>query len=77
MGLDIRDPNDVFSYGMAIADFGICQVEAVNGFGLCTRGFLWQAHAIWASVDGIGISTSWSLEVSAAFGEVPPQLTWP
>lgn len=97
MSIDVRDPNSTFSYGMALEDFGLCQVEAINGFGLVTRGFLWQAYGIWANVENtIGISTSWTvyasgssnswavenssvvttwtLDVSALFGELPPQI---
>ena len=56
------DPNDVFSYGQGNLTYGLVVGSAVNGFGLVTRGFLWQAHDIWLNLNNVaGVSTSWSL----------------
>lgn len=71
---NVLDQNNVFPYGEPLIDFGLVNISAVDGYGLVTRGFLWQGDAIWgpymyASLTpttwityslGITIATTWT-----------------
>lgn len=60
MNVNVQDPFNFFGYGNPIETFGLVNFSAINAFGLVTRGFIWQAYAIWG--DAIGpISTTWTL----------------
>lgn len=55
------DPYRYGTYGMALLDQGICQIDAINGVGLLTRGFIWQGPAVWFDPQSMyGVSTNWS-----------------
>ena len=51
------NPANACPYGMAQLDGGMCQISQINGYGLLTLGFIWQAPEIWfhpQAMDGIG-----------------------
>lgn len=57
----VRDQNDVSVYGEALLTDGLVVRHGINGYGLLTRGFLWQLYDIFIDVDRANqISTSWS-----------------
>lgn len=59
--MSVRDQNDVTLYGESIVSNGLVVRQAINGFGLLTRGFLWQLYDIFIDVDrAANLSTSWS-----------------
>jgi hypothetical protein len=57
----IADKNFVFPYGEAILSNGLEVRDAVNGYGLVSRGFLWQLYDIWLDITASApLVTSWS-----------------
>ncbi len=51
----------VFPYGESLETFGLQNRGVVNGFGLVTRGFLWQIYDIWFDKDYyMNLSTTWT-----------------
>jgi hypothetical protein len=59
--MSVRDQNDVSVYGEALLTNGLVVRHGINGYGLLTRGFLWQLYDIFIDVDRAqGLSTSWS-----------------
>lgn len=68
------DENNVFPYAMAAVDRGLCVQDGVNGFGLVTSGFLWQAYDIWIKIEKAApITTTWTPSQFGVFGELPPR----
>lgn len=61
-----NDPNAVFPYGMPLLDQGLVMVQAIDGFGLVTRGLLWQAYEIWGPNGDEGLVTSWTDDPSGS-----------
>lgn len=58
VGYDKAEP--VFPYGMPLVSDGLVNIDAVDGFGLLTRGFLWELYQIWFDIEFYdGLSTSW------------------
>lgn len=56
-----KDPEKIVPYGMGIVSFGLTQGDVSNGYGLLTRGLLWQLYQIWLDVELYdSISTSWT-----------------
>ncbi len=55
-----HDPYGVYAYGEPLVNFGLVNRSAINGFGLVTRGFLWQDYYVWGPYAGISLTTSWS-----------------
>jgi hypothetical protein len=52
-------------YGMAMLSGGLVQITSINGVGLLTNGFIWQAPSIWFDPQAFdGVSTTWA----AAYG---------
>jgi hypothetical protein len=78
----VRDINDVSVYGEALLTHGLVVRQAVNGYGLLTRGFLWQLYDIFIDVDDAqNLSTSWSntetaLTTTWANSETSLTTTW-
>jgi len=55
------DQYNFFPYGMALLDFGLAVQGANNGFGLVTRGLVWQGYDIWFDPTPVaGVSTIWA-----------------
>lgn len=84
MSFNPFDPNEIFPYAESVSNFGTCvSAQGGNGFGLLTRGLLWQAYDIWFDVDahdGIttswtssnaSITTTWTLCGGGVYGEIP------
>ena len=66
-------PDPVFVYGEPLLNYGLGNHGAVNGFGLATRGLLWQLFDIWCDNDYYStIATTWS----AAAGSTVVSTTW-
>ena len=58
---DITQINPVSPYGMAICDGGLLVGGSVNGYGLVTRGFLWQLFSVWFDSEYYApLTTSWT-----------------
>ena len=56
-----KDPDAIFPYGMALVTNGLVNIEASNGYGLVSRGFLWQLYDVWLDYELYdNISSSWS-----------------
>ena len=52
---------DFYSYGESNVDFGLVVGYATNGYGLVTRGLVWQASEIWGPAVGYSsLTTSWA-----------------
>lgn len=79
-----NDPNSTYPYAESVTDFGTCvRLQGGNGFGLLTRGLIWQVYDIWFDLDANdGLSTSWTASnsnitttwadcVGGIFGEAP------
>lgn len=59
--ISIHDQNNTIAYGEALTNYGLVVRDAVNGWGLVTRGFLWQAYDIWIKIEDYdAVTTSWS-----------------
>ena len=55
------DQYNFFPYGMGVETFGLAVIVANNGFGLVTRGLVWQGYDTWFDpTPMVGISTSWA-----------------
>jgi hypothetical protein len=79
-----NDPDPVFVYGEPIATFGFENHGVVNGFGLLTRGLLWQYFDLWFDADYYSnlattwsdadatITTTWTSPQYGMFGEYNP-----
>lgn len=53
--------NNVVHYGMADLSNGMVQIDQMNGYGLITRGFLWQLGEIWFyPQEAAPITTTWA-----------------
>ena len=57
--MSVRDPNDVHVYGEALLTDGLAVRHGVSGYGLLTRGFLWQLYDIFIDTEA-AVTTSWS-----------------
>lgn len=56
-----KSPDPIVPYGMGIGSFGLTQGDVSNGYGLVSRGLLWQLYQIWLDVESYdNISTSWA-----------------
>lgn len=56
-----HNPLQFVPYGMAMLTGGLVQVVQINGVGLLTDGFIWQAPEYWFHPQSMyGVSTSWS-----------------
>ncbi len=64
------DVNYINIYGESIVDSGLVVREATDGYGLVTRGFLWQTPVVWLNETSVASpTTSWSVASS-------PTTTW-
>lgn len=61
-----HDQYGFFAYGEALVTFGLVEISAINGFGLVTRGLIWQGYDIWGPYAGASLSTSWSAQAGAS-----------
>lgn len=61
MSLYDLDPNKIAVYGEAIVTNGLEVRHGIDGYGLVTRGLLWQLFDIFIDTDSKdAITTSWS-----------------
>lgn len=85
MSFNPFDKNETYPYAESVTNFGTAVSQAGgNGFGLMTRGLLWQAYDIWFDSDAHdGITTTWTSSNASItttwtpcnggiYGEVPP-----
>ena len=55
------DPDPIDPYGVAIVDLGFTEGNMINGYGLLSRGLLWQFYDVWCDQQFYdNISTNWS-----------------
>lgn len=56
-----KSPDPIFPYGESLESFGLFNRSAVDGFGLTTRGLLWEMYNIWIDTQYFAnITTSWA-----------------
>lgn len=79
-----NSPNPVFVYGEALLSGGLANRQATNGYGMVTRGLLWQLYDIfidteyispitttWASSESV-ITTTWTSPQYGMWGDYTP-----
>lgn len=55
------NPDPIVPYGMAVVDFGLTEGNMINGYGLLTRGLLWQFYDVWCDQQFYdNLSTNWA-----------------
>lgn len=70
---NVKDVNDVWPYGESLVSSGLMVRDAVNGYGLVTRGFLWQLYDIWIDTTAAAnITTTWTPTQYGIWGEYAP-----
>lgn len=56
-----QDTQHIHVYGESVVSSGLEVRDAVDGYGLISRGLLWELEAIWFDPELVdGITTSWS-----------------
>lgn len=78
-------PDPTFVYGEPVVTFGFENKGVVNGFGLVTRGLVWQVYDLWfdnhyysnltttwSAASGSSITTTWNSPQFGMFGEYTP-----
>lgn len=56
-----KDTQNIQVYGEALLSYGLEVRDGINGYGLVTRGFLWETQAIWLDIEfAAPLATSWS-----------------
>lgn len=51
----------IFPYGEALTTFGLMNRHAIDGFGVVTRGLLWEMYQIWIDTTFYApITTTWA-----------------
>lgn len=60
--ISMQDQNSTFPYAESVSTFGTCvPMQGGNGYGLVTRGLLWQWWDIWFNQDAAdGVVTTWT-----------------
>jgi hypothetical protein len=55
------NPFNYTNYGMAMLDYGICQIVQTNAVGMMTYGFVWQGGEIWFDTQSVAnLTTGWT-----------------
>lgn len=80
-----QDVNETFPYAQSVSTFGTdVALQGGNGYGLVTRGLLWQLFDIWFAPDShdalstswtssnASITTTWTECTGGLYGEAPP-----
>lgn len=56
-----KSPDPIVPYGVSIVDYGLTAWDAVDGYGLVSRGLLWQLYQIWFDTQYYApLVTSWA-----------------
>lgn len=62
-----RDPQPIQVYGEALVSFGLEVRDGIDGYGLVSRGLLWELQAIWLDIqEAAPILTSWTASAGAS-----------
>lgn len=56
-----KDPQPIQPYGEAVVTMGLEVRDATNGYGIISRGLLWELQAIWLDIQAVApLMTSWT-----------------
>lgn len=84
MPSNVHDSNNITVYGEAVVSGGLEVRDGVSGYGLVTRGFIYELYNIWLDIQAAApitttwansnssITTTWTPSSQGLFGDYPP-----
>src|SRR5574343_757579 len=56
-----KDVEPIVPYGVAMTNLGLTAWDMIDGYGLLSRGLLWEFYQIWCDQEAYdNLSTSWA-----------------